>query len=167
MKDTIIREVLEKDNSSLARVIRQVLLEIGVPKVGTAYADPELDKKVLECAPNGVDYAVEVEFGENINIIPKIMRAMGTVSIYGSGKNMNPKFPFGEYLFKSLTLNVILVYIMPMSVRKRLIKIIHDAYINNALSPSIDSIYELGDCAKAHEQVMKPGRNGTVLLKID
>jgi hypothetical protein len=25
----------------------------------------------------------------------------------------------------------------------------------------------LGDCAKAHEQVMKPGRNGTVLLKID
>ena len=131
------------------------------------YADPELDKKVLECAPNGVDYAVEVEFGENINIIPKIMRAMGTVSIYGSGKNMNPKFPFGEYLFKSLTLNVILVYIMPMPVRKRLIKIIHDAYINKALSPSIDSIYELGDCAKAHEQVMKPGRNGTVLLKID
>ena len=131
------------------------------------YADPELDKKVLECAPSGVDYAVEVEFGENINIIPKVMRAMGTVSIYGSGKNMNPKFPFGEYLFKSLTLNVILVYIMPMPVRKRLIKIIHDAYKNNALSPSIDSIYELGDCAKAHEQVMKPGRNGIVLLKID
>ena len=131
------------------------------------YADPELEKKVLECAPNGVDYAVEVEFGENINIIPKIMRAMGTVSIYGSGKNMNPQFPFGEYLFKSLTLNVILVYIMPMPVRKRLIKIIHDAYLKHALFPSIDSIYELGDCAKAHEQVMKPGRNGTVLLKID
>ena len=43
MKGTIIREVLEKDNSSLASMIRQVLLEIGVPKVGTAYADPELD----------------------------------------------------------------------------------------------------------------------------
>ena len=43
MKGTIIREVLEKDNSSLASIIRQVLLEIGVPKVGTAYADPELD----------------------------------------------------------------------------------------------------------------------------
>ena len=131
------------------------------------YADPELDKKVLECAPNGVDYAVEVEFGENINIIPKIMRAMGTVSIYGSGKNMNPQFPFGEYLFKSLTLNIILVYLMPTRRRKRLIKIIHDAYVKHALFPSIDSIYELGDCAKAHEQVIKPGRNGTVLLKID
>ena len=39
MKMIIIREVLEKDNADLASVIRQVLVEIGVPKVGTAYAD--------------------------------------------------------------------------------------------------------------------------------
>ena len=43
MKMIIIREVLEKDNADLASLIRQVLMEIGVPKVGTAYADPELD----------------------------------------------------------------------------------------------------------------------------
>ena len=40
---TIIREVLEKDNTALAAVIRRVLVDIGVPKIGTAYADPELD----------------------------------------------------------------------------------------------------------------------------
>lgn len=38
-----IREVREEDNASLSKVIRQVLIDIGVPKVGTAYADPELD----------------------------------------------------------------------------------------------------------------------------
>lgn len=43
MKNTLIREVLEKDNVALASVIREVLLEMGVPKVGTAYEDPELD----------------------------------------------------------------------------------------------------------------------------
>ena len=43
MKMIIIREVLEKDNAGLASLIRQVLMEIGVPKEGTAYADPELD----------------------------------------------------------------------------------------------------------------------------
>ena len=43
MKSAIIREVLEKDNTALAAVIRRVLVDIGVPKVGTAYADPELD----------------------------------------------------------------------------------------------------------------------------
>ena len=43
MMSTIIREVLEKDNTALAAVIRRVLVDIGVPKIGTAYADPELD----------------------------------------------------------------------------------------------------------------------------
>ena len=38
-----IREVREEDNAALAKAIRQVLIDIGVPKVGTAYADPELD----------------------------------------------------------------------------------------------------------------------------
>ena len=38
-----IREVKEEDNAALAKVIRQVLIDIGAPKVGTAYADPELD----------------------------------------------------------------------------------------------------------------------------
>ena len=70
------------------------------------YNDDKLDQKVLECAPRGVDLAVEVEFGKNIGMIPKIMRPMGTVFIYGSGKNMTPQFPFGEYLFKSLKLNL-------------------------------------------------------------
>ena len=38
-----IRKVIEEDNAALAKAIRQVLIDIGVPKVGTAYADPELD----------------------------------------------------------------------------------------------------------------------------
>ncbi len=38
-----IREVREEDNAALGAVIRQVLIDIGVPKVGTAYADLELD----------------------------------------------------------------------------------------------------------------------------
>jgi NADPH2:quinone reductase len=56
---------------------------------------------------------------------------------------------------------------MPLRVRTKLIKVIHDAYTNNALLPSIDSVYDLRECAKAHEQVIKPGRNGAVLLKIN
>lgn len=38
-----IREVREEDNAALSKAIREVLIDIGVPKVGTAYADPELD----------------------------------------------------------------------------------------------------------------------------
>lgn len=39
----VIREVIAKDNPSLADLIRKTLMELGVPKVGTAFEDPELD----------------------------------------------------------------------------------------------------------------------------
>lgn len=38
-----IRPVKLQDNSKLAETIRTVLIELGVPKVGTAYADTSLD----------------------------------------------------------------------------------------------------------------------------
>lgn len=38
-----IREIKAKDNPKIAAAIREVLIEFGVPKVGTAYADKILD----------------------------------------------------------------------------------------------------------------------------
>ena len=39
----IIREITSEDNAKIAKAIRSVLIEFGVPKVGTAYADTILD----------------------------------------------------------------------------------------------------------------------------
>lgn len=38
-----IREIQLKDNPKTAKIIREILIEFGVPKVGTAYADKILD----------------------------------------------------------------------------------------------------------------------------
>ena len=43
-EDFIIREITSKDNSQIARVIRDVIVEMGAPKVGTAYADAATEK---------------------------------------------------------------------------------------------------------------------------
>ncbi len=43
MGEVIIREIQPEDNAAVAKVIRQVLVDLGVPKVGTAYADKTLD----------------------------------------------------------------------------------------------------------------------------
>jgi putative acetyltransferase len=43
MDSLIIREIQKQDNPEIAQVIRTVLIEHNVPKVGTAYADPQLD----------------------------------------------------------------------------------------------------------------------------
>jgi len=43
MKTARIREIRPEDNAEVAKVIRKVLVELGVPKVGTAYADKALE----------------------------------------------------------------------------------------------------------------------------
>ncbi|UAM99745.1 GNAT family N-acetyltransferase [Polaribacter litorisediminis] len=43
-KDFIIREIEAKDNAALANVVRSVILEMGAPKVGTAYEDKATDQ---------------------------------------------------------------------------------------------------------------------------
>lgn len=43
MESIKIRTIKESDNLFVAAVIRAVLIGLGVPKVGTAYADPSLD----------------------------------------------------------------------------------------------------------------------------
>ena len=39
-----LRNIKNSDNEELAALLRSVLVEMGVPKVGTAYEDPELDQ---------------------------------------------------------------------------------------------------------------------------
>ncbi|MGW9686554.1 GNAT family N-acetyltransferase [Flagellimonas sp. 2504JD1-5] len=43
MDDVVIREITPEDNEKVAVLIREVLLEMGVPKIGSAYADKALD----------------------------------------------------------------------------------------------------------------------------
>ena len=43
MDTIVIRPIQKKDNIQIAAVIRKVLIDLNVPKVGTAYADPQLD----------------------------------------------------------------------------------------------------------------------------
>jgi len=43
MSEIIIREIEARDNKAVANLIREVLVELGAPKVGTAYEDKSLD----------------------------------------------------------------------------------------------------------------------------
>jgi putative acetyltransferase len=58
----LIREIQQKDNESIAKVIRDIFHELDAPKVGTAYADPILDTlyEVYQ-EPRSVYYVVELE----------------------------------------------------------------------------------------------------------
>tara|TARA_R100000935_G_C2800178_1_gene150105 strand:+ start:323 stop:811 length:489 start_codon:yes stop_codon:yes gene_type:complete len=61
-----IREIQPKDNQSVAKVVRKVLTEMGVPKVGTAYEDKSLDDMFATYDHDKMEYFVVVEEGEII-----------------------------------------------------------------------------------------------------
>ena len=130
------------------------------------YRDPDLSKKILDICPPGVDRAIEVEFGENINLLHKIVRQNGEISLYGGAKNMTPSFPFGPYLFKALKINIALIYILPKQDRDIAIKALHDAHSDGALKMAVGNVFSLEDCAQSHDATLAPGRKGSVLLKL-
>lgn len=61
-----IREIQPKDNQSVAKVVRKVLIEMGVPKVGTAYEDKSLDDMSSNYKQEKTQYFVVEENGEII-----------------------------------------------------------------------------------------------------
>ena len=66
MNTPIIRSIEKRDNLQIARVIRVVLVELGVPKIGTAYEDKSLDAMFENYQKEKADYFVVVENGEII-----------------------------------------------------------------------------------------------------
>ena len=56
----IIRTIEKKDNAAVAAIVRSVFLELKAPKVGTAYADPNLDSMFETYQkPNAIYFVVE------------------------------------------------------------------------------------------------------------
>ncbi len=130
------------------------------------YNDPDLAAKILGASGGGIDRAVEVEFGQNAPLLADVMKPLGTVAAYGSGKAMAPELPFGPYLFKALKIDITLIYILPDAQRAKAITLLHNALLEGALTPAIAHRLPLEDCARAHDLVMQPGRRGAVLLDI-
>jgi hypothetical protein len=81
-----IRPIEASDNKLLAVAIRSVLIEMGVPKVGTAYADVELDAMFETYLDERAIYYVVYE-GENI---PENQKSIAiSVTIQSSEKTLN------------------------------------------------------------------------------
>lgn len=146
----------------------------GFERVKAAGADHVLDYRAPDLAAHilaltkgrGVDRAVEVEFGANAALLAEVMRANGVIAAYGSQIDMAPTLPFGPLLFKAITIDIVLVYILEAAPRAAAIAALHKALTEGALTPAVHEIMPLENAATAHERVMTAGRNGAVLLKI-
>ena len=81
MESIIIREIQKKDNSEIAAIVRDVLMEMGAPKVGTAYADPYLDSLFeVYTVPKSIYFVIEKD--------GKIIGGAGVMQLDNSDENI-------------------------------------------------------------------------------
>ncbi len=113
-----------------------------------------------------VDLIVEVELGANIDVDTQVIVENGTIAAYGSALNMTPTLPFYPLLFKAVTLDIILIYLLPAEKRAAAIGVLNQALLAGALSSEISVIYEREDFVQAHETLEAGKRAGAVLLKV-
>ena len=57
--DFIIREIKPTDNIEISQVIKSVILEMGAPKIGTAYEDKATDKMFETYQKEKVTYFIK------------------------------------------------------------------------------------------------------------
>ncbi|MBV48558.1 MAG: NADPH:quinone reductase [Sulfitobacter sp.] len=129
------------------------------------YAAPDLAAQIL-AANDGrpVDQIIEVEFGVNIALDAEVIKPNGRIAAYGSAKVMDPTLPFLPLLFKAVTIDIILVYLLTDAQRSLAIEKLHDALRQNALDCPVETIFALSETVQAHEAVEAGARKGAILI---
>ena len=129
------------------------------------YNAPDLAEAVLAANDGApLPLVVEVEFGANVALDTAVIAPNGRLAVYGSAKNMEPVLPFFGLLFKAVTIDIILIYLLPQPERDKMIARLHAALAEGALTCPVERVYALADTASAHRAVEAGGRSGAILI---
>ncbi|MFD2739769.1 NADPH:quinone reductase [Sulfitobacter aestuarii] len=126
---------------------------------------PDLVDRVLAASGGRpVDQIVEVEFGRNVESDTALIAPNGRIAAYGSAREMQPVLPFYPLMFKAVTLDLLLIYLLAEAPRNAAIDRLHDALSAGALTCPVQARYALADTAMAHEAVEAGSRSGAILV---
>ena len=131
------------------------------------YSDADLADQIL-AATGGqlIDRIVEVEFGKNSDTNAAVIAENGTIAAFGSALDMAPVMPFYPLMFKAVTLDLVLVYLLTKSQRETAISNLTKLLERDMLSLRISHTLPLEDCAKAHDIIAEGNRAGSVILTL-
>jgi len=131
------------------------------------YSADDLAAKILEATGGRlIDRIVEVEFGRNAETDSKVIAERGTIAAYGSAKDMSPVLPFYPLMFKAVTLDLVLVYLLSETEREAAIGNLTNLLERKTLDIRISEVLLLEECARAHDIIAAGERAGSVLLKM-
>ena len=119
----------------------------------------------IEAATGGVDHVVDVDFGGNLAVTLKALRADGTLAYYASRGDAAPKLAAGELTRKNLIVTGVLLPTSPHEARRRAQADITRWISTGPRMLSVASTHPLEDAAAAHEAVERGDKVGTVVVR--
>lgn len=130
------------------------------------YNAPDLPEQII-AANSGqlVNRIVDVEFGQNVETNTAVVAENGRINAFGSAQEMSPTLPFYPLMFKSVTLEMVLVYLLTSEVRAAAALRLNKALAANALHCPIQGVYSLEESALAHQAVEAGKRSGAILIE--
>ena len=152
----VITTTSEKDRDRVIAAGADVVL---------SYNDPDLPAQILAAnAGKLIETIVEVEFGANIDTDTEVIAPNGRIAAYGSAKEMQPVLPFYPLLFKAVTIDIMLIYLLPGAQRDASITRLHHALQDGALDCPVERVFDLAETIAAHEAVEAGARDGAILV---
>ena len=151
----VITTVSSQDKAKIAR-------EAGADEC-IDYKREDVGARVMELTgKRGADAAIEMDLAANARLIPSVLRAKGSVIVYGT--TPEAVLPAAFCLVNSITLKFFLVYELDAAERERAVSAINAALARGALINRVaQPTYALADMAAAHEAVER-GTIGNVIV---
>ena len=118
------------------------------------YIRDNVGERVMELTgKRGVDAMIEMDLTANAKLIPSVLRAKGSVIVYGTGA-LDATLPAQFCLVQSIRVQFFLVYELDAGERERAVTAISRALAEGKLMNRVaQPTYALNDIAAAHEAV--------------
>lgn len=100
-----------------------------------------------------VDRCIEVDFGYNIHLLPKILKNNGIVCSYSSSSILKPKFPYYLYAPKGINVKIVQAFLHDSIYLKKIGNFANILINNKKLKHPIIKSYNIQDAYKAHDYI--------------
>jgi NADPH2:quinone reductase len=131
------------------------------------YKTTDIADRVLELTDGrGVDRVVEVEFGGNMETNLRAVRVGGTIATYASQADPEPRLPFYAMMYRSLVVRLVIVFQLPVELKKQGVGDITEWLRADRLSHDIGPKFALAETVRA-QQAVEGGAIGKVLVVND
>ena len=132
------------------------------------YREQDVAGAVMEMTGGeGVDRIVEVDFGANQAASLACIKESGAIASYASAADMTPTLQFYGFMFKNVSLRMLIVYLLSPEARApgetAITRWLEDGALDHAVVPCGG----LSDIAAAHDLVMAGDKLGTAVLTLD